>query len=410
MKTKLDSCRLVSGGPDWGLKIVLAVICAVFWSGIACDSGGDSPRENDMSATNNSSGTNGGDASQATNNSSGCRESVCFQSAFHQALRGDIDFVEWTTIRLLVPLGKAGERLRVTLRSGPGEMEVARAFVARLASDGKSAVDPEPLTFGGEAGALLGPRSSVKSDALPMAVGFREVVVLSIVARGSAAAGNIRLFPDNQAIAGDHAEASWLSGAQVLDRAVMVSEVSVEGPASRAFIAIGDSITEGYVEGSDNYVESWPAVAESLLGLPVVNAGVSGQGLDGALAYLSAEVLAAEGITDCLVLIGTNDLGGTGVDQIEANYDLLIERLVPFCRVHLGILPPKELEGIQDDRAALNDWIRAHPKASGVIDFASVLADPVDPTRFAQGLGMDGVHPTVEGQRRMAELAAERLR
>ena len=410
MKTKLESFMLVSGGPGMGWKSVLVVFGAVLLINGACDAGDQSPRESDMAEINNSSGTNGGDASQATINSSGCGESPCFQSAFHQALRGEMNLSGLTTIRLFVPLGKAGSRLRVTLRSGSGELEVARAFVARLAGDGQSAVEAMPLTFGGEAGARLGPRSSVRSDAAQMEVGFRETVVLSIVARGSAAAGNIRLFPDNQAIAGDLAEAAWLSGAQALERAVMVSDVSVEGPAGRAFIAIGDSITEGYVEGSDNYVESWPAVAESLLGLPVVNAGVSGQGLDGALAYLSAEVLAAEGVTDCLVLIGTNDLGGTSVGQIEANYDLLIDRLAPFCRVHLGVLPPKELAGIQADRAALNDWIRAHPKASGVIDFASVLADPDDPTRFADGLGMDGVHPTVEGQRRMAELAAERLR
>ncbi len=339
-----------------------------------------------------------------------CQSSTCFQSAFHQALRQDIDFGEMTTVRLFVPMGRPGERLRVTVRSGPRELSVARALVARVGRDGRSAIDATPITFGGQASAQIAPRSSRTSDALSFAVDFRETIALTLVVRGSAAASAIRLFPENQRAPGDRAEESSLTGAEPLDRAVAISDLSVEGPSARAFIALGDSITEGYVEGDDRYLESWPAVAESLLKLPVVNAGVSGQGLDGLLAYLSAEVLSAEGITDCLILIGTNDLGGTPVGRIQENYDQLIERLMPFCRVHLGVLPPKEKPDIQADREALNGWIRAHPKASSVIDFASVLADPGDPTRFAPGLGMDGIHPTVEGQFRMGRQAADALR
>ena len=118
MKTKLESFMLVSGGPGMGWKSVLVVFGAVLLINGACDAGDQSPRESDMAETNNSSGTNGGDASQATINSSGCGESPCFQSAFHQALRGEMNLSGLTTIRLFVPLGKAGSRLRVTLRSG----------------------------------------------------------------------------------------------------------------------------------------------------------------------------------------------------------------------------------------------------------------------------------------------------
>lgn len=389
-----------------GPLISAVALCALLALAGCDSSGGDAgDRDMDMSDVGTADASNA-----AAPGAQGCHSSPCFQSAFHQALREDIEFGETTTLRLFLPLGKAGDRLKVTLRSGPRELFVERAFVARLGRDGKSAIDAAPLTFGGQAATRLQPRSSQTSDAVPFAVAFREIVALSLVVRGSAAASAIPLFPDNQSIPGDRAEEGLIIGAQPLDRAVAVSNLSVEGTSDRAFIALGDSITEGYVEGDDRYLESWPAVAESLLKLPVVNAGVSGQGLDGVLSYLSAEVLSAEGITDCLILIGTNDLGGTPVGQIEENYDRLIDRLSPFCRVHLCVLPPKEMAEIQADRTALNDWIRANQKANSVIDFESVLAAPGDPTRFAPGLGMDGIHPTVEGQFRMGRLAAERLK
>jgi lysophospholipase L1-like esterase len=299
--------------------------------------------------------------------------------------------------------------LKVTVRAGPGQLQIERALLARVGADGQSVASSARLSFGGQPTAILPPRASVTSDPISFPVSFRETIAVTLVVRGSAAASAIDLFPEHQQAWGDRADDANLVGAISLERAVAVSEVSVEGSASRAFIALGDSITEGYVEGSDRYVESWPAVAERLLGLPIVNAGVSGQGLDGALAYLDTEVLSAEGITDCLVLLGTNDLGGTPVDRIEANYDQLIDRLLPFCRVHLGVLPPKERPELQADRVTLNAWIRGHPKASGVLDFESVLASPGDTTRFAPGLGMDGIHPTVEGQARMGRKAAESL-
>ena len=386
--------------PGW---LVPAMALCALLSIAGCDSsGGDSDNLN-----MNDAGS--ADASNASPQGQGCQSSPCFQSAFHQALREDVDFGETTTLRLFLPLGRAGNRLKVTLRSGPRELVVERAFVARPGRDGQSAIDAAPLTFGGQVATRIAPRSSQTSDAVPFAVSFREIVAVSLVVRGSAAASAIKLFPDNQSVPGDRAEESVLAGAQPFERAVAVSNLSVEGQRDRAFIALGDSITEGYVEGDDSYLESWPAVAESLLKLPVVNAGVSGQGLDGALEYLSTEVLSAEGITDCLILIGTNDLGGTPASKIEENYEQLIDRLLPFCRVHLGVLPPKERAEIQGDRAALNDWIRAHQKASSAIDFESVLAAPGDPTRFAPGLGMDGIHPTVEGQFRMGRQAAEAL-
>src|SRR5437016_2018314 len=45
-----------------------------------------------------------------------------FQPAFHQALRWSKSVSGLTTFRMRIPVGRAGERLRITFRSGDGSL------------------------------------------------------------------------------------------------------------------------------------------------------------------------------------------------------------------------------------------------------------------------------------------------
>ena len=125
-------------------------------------------------------------------------------------------------------------------------------------------------------------------------------------------------------------------------------------------------------------------------------------------------VLLLPGITDCLLLIGTNDLGAVDEEWLERMLGGLIDDLRPFCTVWAGTLPPKDRPGLPQRverlRDFLNEWIREEAPVEGVIDFEAVLQHPDDADRFAPDLGEDGVHPSREGQRLMGEEAARHLR
>ena len=81
----------------------------------------------------------------------------------------------------------------------------------------------------------------------------------------------------------------------------------------------------------------------------------------------------------------------------------------------MGTLLPKESNCCSDyatvvaRRAAVNDWIRHQAQVDGVIDFEAVLAQPGNINSFAAGLGEDGIHPSVAGQRLMGQEAAKVL-
>ncbi len=327
---------------------------------------------------------------------------LAFQPAFHQALRWSEPLAGPTTVRMRIPLGRAGERVRVTFKAGEGGMELSRATIARAGAEGSLASDPMELRFDGRAGFSASPRAQVTSDAVELPVAFREEIAVTFVASGSVAASAVELFPDSYWGSGDQADAPGAFGEPQL-RAMGVSNVYVEAPPTRAFVVMGDSITEGYVEGQDEYLEAWPAVAEAALRLPVGNSGVSGQGVDGELDNLESEIFSVEGITDCIVLLGTNDLGGTPAGRIEQTLDLLYDRLRPFCRVWAGTLPPKEMDELDDDRAHVNAWIRGHRRVDGVIDFEAALAEPGNVNRFREGMAMDHVHPSVKGHAAMGK-------
>ncbi|WP_373048105.1 SGNH/GDSL hydrolase family protein [Vulgatibacter sp.] len=335
-----------------------------------------------------------------------------WQPGFHQALRWEVELAERTTLRIRVPSGRAGNQIRLAFRTGDGRGVLHGATVALAGSDGALASDPVAVTFGGEPGFSAGARERRISDPLRFPVGFRQELYVTYEVEGHFAAGAIDLFPDSWAEVRVAPDAPVVAGWSER-RAIGLASLLVRAPASRAFVALGDSITEAFISGDDDYRDAWPQVAEALTGLPIANAGVSGQGLWGAHEYLEGEVLQLEGVTDCIVLLGTNDLGAHDENRITSDLARLFERLEPFCTVWAGTLVPKDRaeigEAIRRSRRAINTWIREEAAVAGVIDFEAVLGDPANPDRWLPGLGEDGVHPSLEGQRVMGEEAARFL-
>jgi len=346
-----------------------------------------------------------------------------FQPAFHQALRVSVSTATRTTYRTKIPVGRGGGRLQISFKAGDGSLALHAATVALAGSQGQLASSPIALNFSGSPSATLAPRARITSDPISLAVSNSTELYVSFDVDGAMAASGINAFPDSYAFAGSVAGLQAPSGGVPFMRAAAVDTIDVEGPRTKAIVALGDSITEGYVSGNwgnyvnanDDYRNAWPTVAQGLTGLPIVNAAVAGQGVFDAASGLDAEVFTLQGITDCVVLIGTNDLGAHTADQIDAALEALFARLRPFCGIWAGTLLPKEnpvdapYATVVARRIAVNDWIRHQAQVKGVIDFESVVAMPSDINRFAPGLGQDGIHPTIAGQRLLGQEAARVL-
>lgn len=342
-------------------------------------------------------------------------EPMAFQPAFHQALRWSHSQGSLTTFRLRVPVGRSGARLRLSFRAGDGPLALQRASVAKAGPDGSLASEPVRVTFGGSHGFTAEARERKTSDAVPFETRAGDELAVSFEALGALAISSIDAFPGSYAREGAYAMSKGALGGVSWPRAVGLATVDVEGPRGRAFVALGDSITEGYISGRDDTRKAWPSLLQAELGVPVVNAGVSGQGLYDGLRFLSAEVLALEGLTDCIVLLGTNDLGapesGATIEQRLAE---LFSRLEGRCRVWAGTLLPRErsssdIELVKRRRVEVNAWIRTQADVVGVIDFESVTRSPTDVHEFIDAYDQDGIHPSRAGHAVMAEEAARVL-
>ena len=347
---------------------------------------------------------------------------VAFQPGFHQVLRSYIWRNDITTFRIKIPIGRSGNRVRVSFKAGEADGRIHAANIALAGARGELASDPAPLTFNGSPEARIAPWQRITSDSVNFTVLFGAEVYVSFEADWAIAASTINAFPDSYIWLGSYSTQRSPPAGTPWMRAV-VNTIDVEGRSDRALVAIGDSITEGYVSGDvgdyisshDDYRDAWPAVAQSILRVPFANAGASGQGIDDTLAQLSGDVLALQGITDCVVLIGTNDLHALAPPLLESKLTALFDRLRPFCRVWAGTFPP--ISRPSDDHATIvsrrmevNDWIRHRAAVADVIDFESVLAAPGDVNSFREGLDSgDGIHPSVQGQHAMGVEAARVL-
>jgi acyl-CoA thioesterase-1 len=169
-------------------------------------------------------------------------------------------------------------------------------------------------------------------------------------------------------------------------------------------LLIGTSLTAGYGLDPD---QAWPALIGQRIeaaGLPfrAINAGVSGETSAGALRridwLLSEEVPAV-----VMVETGANDgLRGQDTDSLKANLNALLDRLDRLDPRPIVIVAG--MEALPNLGAEYGNRFRAlFPAVARDHDalFLPFLLDGVAGNpRFNQA---DGIHPNVEGSRRVAE-------
>jgi acyl-CoA thioesterase I len=186
--------------------------------------------------------------------------------------------------------------------------------------------------------------------------------------------------------------------------AALVVLLLMLGPATaaqRVVVALGDSLTAGLGVAPD---EAYPALVEARLrreGYPyrVVNAGVSGDTSAGALRRVDWVLRTKPDVV--IVALGANDgLRGLPVEALRNNLEAIVARLRGGgARVLLAGMrvPPNYGDDYTRAFAAVFPAVARRmgvPLAPFLLD--GVAGDP----RLNQP---DGIHPTAEGQRVMAE-------
>jgi lysophospholipase L1-like esterase len=348
------------------------------------------------------------------------------------------------TLRQVVRVSVGGDAVRVRLSNEFGTESLVLGAARVALGAGAAAIVPgsdRALTFGGQLSVPAG--AAVTSDPVPLAVGDRTDLVVSLYLPEPTAAATTHAFAfgTNYVVAGNAAAAVQVAPAAATGQWYFLAGVSVHNPhSSGALVALGDSITDGAnTTGGTN--RRWPdLLAGRLLGsgrtVGVLNAGICGNrllrdpnplpGSEGVAAYFGQaalrrfdrDVAAQPGVRWLVVLLGVNDLGHPGSvapageavtsAEIIGGYEQLIARAGDLgLRVYGGTIMPAQgfLGGVQERaRQEVNAWVRAGGGLDAVLDFDAAMRDPRRPGRLAAAYDSgDRLHPNDAGMQAIAD-------
>lgn len=354
--------------------------------------------------------------------------------------------VEDTTFRQIVRLSAGGAAVRVRLSNAYGTeaLHIDALRVARRASGPRiDEAGQHTATFNGQPSVSIPPGAYILSDPIPLSLRAHSDLVISLYVKGPAnlstvhdnqrapyfiARGNqtsLGELPAEKADIGIGNAFPWLSGVETL---------SPQG--TRAVVAFGDSITDGYGLTLDQG-KPWPDVLSqrfSQAGLPlsVVNAGISGNRLlnngtwtrfgSAGLARFDRDVLSQPHVAAVILMIGINDLGhaagpgSPGFASVEnltgALAQIAARAHAHDMRVYAATLTPFKgttFDGYYSDeketrRQAINGWIRGSDLFDAVFDFDKALEDPARKGWLLPAYDVgDHLHPNDTGAAKMAQ-------
>jgi lysophospholipase L1-like esterase len=349
------------------------------------------------------------------------------------------------TLRQTLRLSTGGGKIRVRLSNafGTEPLKLSGVHLALAAAPGSARIDPasdRALAFSGRPEVTIPAGAEYLSDPIDFPAAPLANLAVTLRFDGAPPAQQTS-HPGSRTTswfgAGDQLAAAELTGGKSLDRWFQISGVDVLRPAGASLVTFGDSITDGYGV-TTNGNNRWPDILAARLqadrrtrGVGVLNAGIGGNRLllDGlgpnAMARFDRDVLNQAGVKYVILLEGVNDLGTLTREQpaspeahaalvarMIAAYDQMIRRARERgIKVYGATVMPYGGSGYyhpdaanEQDRQALNAWIRTPGRFDAVIDFDRLMRDPANPAKLAPALDSgDGLHPSLAGYKAMAD-------
>ena len=345
------------------------------------------------------------------------------------------------TVRDVLSTSVGGTRVRVRLANtfGGQPLRIGRATVA-LVEAGAATVpgSTRMLTFGGEQSVTIPPGAETSSDPLPLRVPALRQLAVSVYLPDQTGPATQHLFAQQHNYLSD-GDAALASSAVPYTTAISCwlfvdgVDVSASRPVTGAVVALGDSITDGAgstVDANRRWPDDLARRLDAQRGptLAVANAGITGNEVvldrqpvvfgPSALHRLDRDVLAQTGARTVILLEGINDIGGDHIDanQLIAADTEIISRvhargmrilgatLTPFIGSHEQYGGDYGTPWGEQQRQAVNQWIRTAGAFDGVVDFDRATADPTEPDRLYPPYDSgDHLHPGDAGYAAMAD-------
>ncbi len=357
----------------------------------------------------------------------------------HQSCPSDTG-LDNQTVRNVVFLTAGGNEVRIRISNayGTDPLQVGAASVS-VAREGAAAVPGtmRELHFSGRRSILIPAGGNALSDPVRLSVTALQTLDVSIYLPDATGPSTQHVYAtDTNYLASGNAVTSTAAApySTKLSCWLYASNVDVAAEATWAgtVVALGDSITDGYLSTIDANA-TWPAdlarrfVHTSGPNLAVSNAGIIGNELlynrkppqfgDSADARLDRDVLTQAGACSVILLEGINDIGdksATAEQLIQADEQIIEQVHAAGLHIYGGTLTPfggsfPEYGGDygtaagEQQRELLNQWIRTSHAFDGVIDFDKALRDPSNPTYLLPKYIGDHLHPNDAGYRAMAD-------
>ncbi|TVY81283.1 hypothetical protein LSUE1_G004036 [Lachnellula suecica] len=357
-----------------------------------------------------------------------------------------------STIRQTIHTSIAGSQIRLQFSNAFGiyDLPITAVTVALPAngSAGTNAINTKtlkPVTFSGSSNYTIPGGALVVSDPIDMAVAAQSILTITMYLADGQQSNLITSHPGSRTTSywtdGNQVSAASLTGSTLTNGAhwYFLTSVEVSAPSSsRAFVIVGDSITDG--RGSDTDKNNrWPDLVLAKMqknrgtsNIAVINKAAGGNRIlyDGlgpnALGRIDRDVLAQPGLTYAMIFEGVNDIGTASNDtasqknvgdRIIAAYKQIALRLeafdVPFFAATITpfsapngnvALQPYTDPTREAMRQRVNSFIRSSGLFDSVVDFDAILRNSTHPNQLQDQYNSgDYLHPNVKGYQLLAD-------
>jgi acyl-CoA thioesterase-1 len=167
-------------------------------------------------------------------------------------------------------------------------------------------------------------------------------------------------------------------------------------PSAVTVVAFGDSLTTGVGTTGDN---DYVSVLEDRTGVPIINAGRSGDTTASALSRIDSAVLSRDADI-VIVLLGGNDLlQGVPLQQRIDNMTSIVQRIradgaaVILVGVGNGAIDP--FEGALPTIASQTSSTLVPAVLEGIIGVPSLMADLIHPNNAGHAIMADRIEPAL---------------